>query len=107
MSDTPIYGLRDLIAPVLDEAIHQVAPKDSIIWEITYVMTMTQFGPQPQGLLILSMPAPILGMGSMIVTLTCDLRELTDHAKTFDHVRNLVELMRRQRADMLDPTKQN
>lgn len=107
MSETPIYGLRDLVASNLDEAMHTVAPDEHMVWEITTVMVGTPMGSQPQGRIVISGPSPVLGTGSQIASAGMDLRELLEPTKALEVVRVLVEHLRRQRHELLNGPKTN
>lgn len=101
MSEIPIYGIRDRIGVNLDQAVHTVAPNDDYLWELTIVMMMTPNGPQPQALVILTGPSPILGTGSLIATAGVDARDMLQLDNALNIVRQLVEFLRQMRAGML------
>lgn len=102
MSNTPIYGVRDLIAPNLDSAVHAVALRnEGVMWEMVTAMVNSPQGPMVQWMLQLSAPNPLLGGGSLMGSTPLDPRELLDEQVAFDYVRGLVENLRQMRAQIL------
>jgi hypothetical protein len=101
VSEIPIYGARDIVGVNLDTAVHEVAPNDNFMWEITTVMMGTPSGPHPQSLVILTGPSPILGTGSLIATAGVDLRDMLQIDNAVRVIRDLASYLREMRSGML------
>lgn len=91
----------EMLAPLIEAAIEQVAAYDNIRWDLTY-MQMPPYG-QVQPCLVLTKPSPVLGEG----LLACAPMNYTSVARVPDEdeiltvVRLLVEGLREQEASVM------
>ena len=103
--EIPTYAIRDWIADNLDRAIHEICkPGEGIMWDCTYTVIPTPVGLTNASLLVLIAPSPILGGQSLISSSMADLRQFMLWAPTLTAVRELVDHLRNQRANLLKVT---
>lgn len=104
MSDeTPNFSLRDLVGPLFDEAINQVAPNEEMMWDISWQLAPDQrTGQLGVGcLLLLIGPSPLIGTGSLTSWMIVELNKIRTLDEALVPIRHLVERNRAARAKML------
>lgn len=106
LSSTPPGGtshtrVTNQVAGWVSTSLARQAPLEDVLWDCSLQLVPTPQGPQPVMVVLLQMPAPILGqvMVQLVMVQWTDLS-----AEHFDTaVTQGVELLRQQRAAMLNP----
>ena len=94
--------IRDVLEPLIEKSIEQVAPYDNIRWDLTYLQ-MPPYG-QVQPLLILTKPSPVIGEGLLAAGPLdyTSVARVPDEDEIVAAVRALVEGLRDQEAKVMD-----
>lgn len=100
--EIPFYSLRDQIGSTLDMAIHQVAPKDRVLWDIGWHVLNTPQGPMLVGQVVLTMPSALIGQGRLVIASGVeDLAQLEQPPAALELIRHMVEILRDMKAKQL------
>ena len=95
MSDDPVYmpcyDIRGELGPMIDEAIFEIAPHENVMWDISYAIVPIQGGHQVKGMIVLTMPNPLIGGPALIAGTIADHRRLLgDRPKLWGLVETLI-----------------